>query len=70
MKQVMYQILLAEDEDTLRSILKVFFEKNGFGIDTVDNGDDACLYADRKKYDIVILDIMMPGKRSMQIYKK
>ncbi len=63
----MYQILLAEDEDTLRSILKVFFEKNGFGIDTVDNGDDACLYADRKKYDIVILDIMMPGKDGKEV---
>ena len=35
----MYQILLAEDEDTLRSILKVFFEKNGFGIDTVDKAE-------------------------------
>ncbi len=63
----MYQILLAEDEDTLRSILKVFFEKNGFDIDTVDNGDDACLYADRKKYDIVILDIMMPGRDGKEV---
>lgn len=67
MRQGMYQILLAEDEDTLRSILKVFFEKNGFDIDTVDNGDDACLYADRKKYDIVILDIMMPGRDGKEV---
>ena len=58
----MYQILLAEDEETLRNILKLFFEKNGFEIDVVDNGDDALAYADIKQYDIVILDIMMPGK--------
>ena len=37
----MYQILLAEDEETLRNILKLFFEKNGFEIVVVDNGDDA-----------------------------
>ena len=58
----MYQILLAEDEETLRNILKLFFEKNGFEIDVVDNGDDALAYADYKQYDIIILDIMMPGK--------
>ena len=50
----MYQILLAEDEETLRNILKLFFEKNGFEIDVVDNGDDALAYADIKQYDIVI----------------
>ena len=49
----MYQILLAEDEETLRNILKLFFEKNGFEIDVVDNGDDALAYADYKQYDII-----------------
>lgn len=63
----MYQILLAEDEETLRNILKLFFEKNGFEIDVVDNGDDALAYADIKQYDIVILDIMMPGKDGREV---
>jgi DNA-binding response OmpR family regulator len=63
----MYQILLAEDEETLRSILKLFFEKNGFEIDVVDNGDDALAYADFKQYDIVILDIMVPGKDGREV---
>lgn len=63
----MYQILLAEDEETLRNILKLFFEKNGFEIDVVNNGDDALAYADIKQYDIVILDIMMPGKDGREV---
>ncbi len=63
----MYQILLAEDEETLRNILKLFFEKNGFEIDVVDNGDDALAYADYKQYDIIILDIMMPGKDGREV---
>lgn len=65
----MYQILLAEDEETLRNILKLFFEKNGFEIDVVDNGDDALAYADYKQYDIIILDIMMPGKDGREVYR-
>ena len=63
----MYQILLAEDEETLRNILKLFFKKNGFEIDVVDNGDDALAYADYKQYDIIILDIMMPGKDGREV---
>ena len=63
----MYQILLAEDEETLRNILKLFFEKNGFEIDVVNNGDDALAYADIKQYDIVILDIMLPGKDGREV---
>ena len=63
----MYQVLLAEDEKTLREILEVFFRRNGFEIDAVTNGIDACSYADRKQYDIVILDIMMPGKDGKEV---
>ncbi len=63
----MYQILLAEDESTLRNILTLFFQKNGFEIDAVDNGIDACTFADKKHYDIVILDIMMPGKDGKEV---
>ena len=63
----MYQILLAEDEETLRNILKLFFKKNGFEIDVVDNGDDALAYAEYKQYDIIILDIMMPGKDGREV---
>ena len=55
----MYRILLAEDEKTLRDILTVFFRKNDFEIDAVENGNDACAYADCTHYDIVILDIMI-----------
>jgi DNA-binding response OmpR family regulator len=63
----MYRILLAEDEITLREVIEVFFQKNGFEIDAVDNGSDACSLADRQKYDLVILDIMMPGKDGKEV---
>ena len=64
---IMYQVLLAEDEATLRNVVSVFFRKNGFEVDAVANGNDACSFADRKQYDIVILDIMMPGKDGKEV---
>ena len=63
----MYRILLAEDEITLREVVEVFFQKNGFEIDAVDNGTDACSLADKQKYDVVILDIMMPGMDGKEV---
>ena len=63
----MYRILLAEDEVTLREVVEVFFRKNGFEIDAVDNGIDACSLADKQKYDVVILDIMMPGMDGKEV---
>ncbi|MBO4461028.1 MAG: response regulator transcription factor [Clostridiales bacterium] len=65
----MYRILIAEDDDTLRNILEMFFSKNGFETDAVSNGIDACSYADKNRYDIVILDIMMPGKDGREVCK-
>ena len=63
----MYRILLAEDEVTLREVVEVFFRKNVFEIDAVDNGIDACSLADKQKYDVVILDIMMPGMDGKEV---
>lgn len=63
----MYRILIAEDEKTLRDILTMFFRKNDFEIDAVENGNDACAYADCTHFDIVILDIMMPGKDGLEV---
>ena len=63
----MYQILLAEDERALREVVEVFFRKNGFGVDVADNGIDTCSLVDSKKYDMVILDIMMPGKDGREV---
>ena len=64
-----YKLLLAEDEPALRMIAASFFRKNGFEVDAVGNGDDACTLVERTKYDAIILDIMMPGKDGKEVCK-
>lgn len=62
-----YRILLAEDDKALRDITALFFRKNGFEVDTAVNGDEACACVDGSRYDIIILDIMMPGKDGKEV---
>ncbi|MBR4587562.1 MAG: response regulator transcription factor [Lachnospiraceae bacterium] len=62
-----YRILLAEDERTLREVVSVFLEKNGYEVDEVSDGIAAIRAVDTVKYDLIILDIMMPGKNGKEV---
>lgn len=62
-----YKVLIAEDEKGLREILGKFLQKKGFEVDVVCDGDCACHAVDEKVYDIIVLDIMMPGKNGKEV---
>lgn len=62
-----YKVLIAEDEKGLRDILSKFLQKKGFEVDVVGDGDRACHAVDEKVYDIIVLDIMMPGKNGKEV---
>lgn len=65
-----YKVLLAEDEASLRSIVSGYLSKKGFQVDAVSNGDEAEFAVNKKVYDIIILDIMMPGQDGLQVCRK
>ena len=54
------RLLLAEDEKELTKALEIIFKHNNYSIDIAYNGKEACDFADTNKYDVIILDIMMP----------
>ena len=54
------KILIAEDDKDLRHGLHVFFERNHFTVDAVDNGAEALAYLQLGGYDAAVLDVMMP----------
>ncbi|MBQ3251641.1 MAG: response regulator transcription factor [Oscillospiraceae bacterium] len=54
------KLLIAEDDKDLRYGLQVFFQKNNFTVDAVDNGADALAYLQLGNYDAAVLDVMMP----------
>ena len=63
------RILLAEDEVTIARALKVMLEKNKYAVDMVHNGNDALDYIQAVDYDVLVLDIMMPGKDGIEVLK-
>lgn len=64
------RILIAEDERDLAEALGAFFEKNQFNADLVYDGEEAFDYAVNEKYDVIILDVMMPKYDGITVVKK
>ncbi|MGM0507963.1 MAG: response regulator transcription factor [Fusobacteriota bacterium] len=52
--------LVVEDHDSLKTLLKVILESKGIKTDGVENGTEFFKKVNRKKYDIIILDINLP----------
>lgn len=64
------RLLIAEDELDLAEALTVFFEKNHFSVDTVNDGFSAYEYGISGEYDAIILDVMMPKMNGIDVLKK
>lgn len=55
------RLLLVEDEDALRSTLRLNFELEGYEVTTVASGPDALQRLRGAHYDVVVMDVMLPG---------
>jgi two-component system alkaline phosphatase synthesis response regulator PhoP len=63
----MIKILLAEDEVSIRVPVVVNLELEGYAVDYVENGVDAIKSLKNGKYDLLILDLMMPLKSGEEV---
>lgn len=63
------RVLLVEDESGLSQALTEIFKKNRINIDAVLTGTDGLRYAESKIYDVIVLDIMLPGIDGITILK-
>ncbi len=64
-----YKILIADDEPVIRELLKNML-KDTYIVDTVERGDVILDKLRKDKYDILILDLQMPGMTGMEVLKK
>ncbi|HEY9630383.1 MAG TPA: response regulator transcription factor [Coleofasciculaceae cyanobacterium] len=62
-------VLFVEDESKIASFVQVGLKEQGFVVDYCDNGDDGYKRAIAHEYDVVLLDIMVPGKDGLSILK-
>lgn len=58
----MPKILLVEDDQFLRDIYRTRLEKEGFEVKEVENGEAAQKALLNEKFDLVLLDLILPGR--------
>src|SRR4030042_4761987 len=61
------RVLIIEDDEETRSLLKDFFAEEGFETDSISTGYDAFEILTKKLFDVVITDIRMPGLPGLDI---
>ena len=52
--------LLADDTPMIRRLIEIQLKKFGFEVSTAANGTEALMHLDNSKFDIIMLDLMMP----------
>ena len=64
------RLLVVDDEDRIRRLLKMYLEREEYTIDEAANGEDALELALTNEYDLILLDLMMPGKDGIEVCKE
>ena len=64
------RILIVEDEPDLRQSLAQALREEGYAVDTAENGDDGLFNAEETDYDVIVLDVMLPGLDGWQLLQR
>jgi two-component system copper resistance phosphate regulon response regulator CusR len=64
------RILIVEDEARIRAFLARAFEAEGFGVDVVEDGERGLTQALTENYDLVILDLLLPGLSGLEALRQ
>ncbi len=64
-----YNLLLVDDEDAIRTLVKHELQSQGFNVDDVDSGAAALEKMGSTKFDVVILDIRMPEMDGLEVLR-
>jgi len=64
------KILVVDDEERIRRLLKMYLERESFLVEEAEDGEAALTKALATDYDVILLDLMMPGKDGMEVCKE
>ena len=66
MNKFIAHILVVDDDDGIRSLVKQYLTENNFLVTTANSAEDASEKISIIKFDLIVLDIMMPGKNGLE----
>ncbi len=64
------KVLIVEDDRKILSFIKKALKEQGFSVETCENGDEGYDKASQQAYDVLILDIMLPGRDGLSILRE
>ncbi len=70
MDNLLAHILVVDDDDGIRDLVKRYLNENNFLVTTAENAENASEKINLIKFDLIILDIMMPGKSGLEFIRE
>ncbi len=70
MSDFINRILVVDDEERIRRLLKMYLEKEGYVIDEAEDGETALRMATHSDYALILLDVMLPGIDGIEVCSK
>ena len=65
-----YKILIIDDERTLHAMLKTVLSSHGFDVISAFTGEDGLVQARTRQFDLVLLDVIMPGIKGREVCRQ
>ena len=70
MNDFIAHILVVDDDEEIRSLIKQYLNENNFLVTTSDSAEDAEEKILIIKFDLIVLDVMMTGKNGLEFIKQ
>ncbi|RAP76427.1 MULTISPECIES: response regulator transcription factor [Paenibacillus] len=67
MSEELHRILVVDDEERIRRLLKMYLEKEGYLIEEAEDGETALRLATAGEFDLILLDVMLPGIDGVEV---
>jgi len=64
------RLLVVDDEENVRASLKAVLQDEGYSVETVGSGPDCLHLLERRNFDLIFLDIWLPGKDGIEVLKE
>ena len=70
MQKIKNHILVVDDDDRIRELVKEYLNENGYIVSTGNSAEEAKIRLKCFKFDLIVLDVMMPGQNGFELTKE